>query len=92
VSIDDPISPRETAGLQLVDQKTHASATVEMEHEGDVLKQQPTRSAAAAVDESKDVADKARLAPADAGCPSSLTQVLTREPCGDELSITETLQ
>jgi hypothetical protein len=63
-----------------------------MEHERDVLQQQPTRAAAAAVDEAKDVADEARLAPADARCPSRLTQVLAREPCGDELSITETPQ
>jgi hypothetical protein len=58
---------------------------VQLEHERDVLQEQPARPSATPGDEPKHVVDQARLFAVDAERATCLAEVLAREAGGDQL-------
>src|SRR6202030_2763605 len=78
--VDHAIRPRVAAPIELRGEPAHRLAAIELEHERDVLEQQPARLVLRAVKETKDLPDQAGSATGDSHRPPCLAQILTGNP------------
>ncbi len=67
----------------------HGQTAIETQHEGNILEEQPTWPSLPAREELEESVHKAGSLASYAGCPSTLAQVLAREPRRDQVDIGE---
>jgi hypothetical protein len=87
-AVHDSIGPGVTSLLKFGDQEFHRGATVEVQHEGDILKKNPFRGCRE-IKQAEQFRNEAGLRTADACCLSRLTQVLAGKSGTNYLCITE---
>jgi len=78
--------------LQLVDQEPHSLATIEVEHEGDILEHKPAGAAVSTIQKPKNVTNQSRVVAANSSSSPRLAQVLTGKPGRQDLGIADGLQ
>lgn len=92
-TVDDAVGPCEPPCLKLPNQVAHRLTLFEVEHEGNVLEQQPPGTAALeGVDQAKDVTNQPGVLPIDAGGPTGLAEILTRKSCSQQVNLADRLQ
>ena len=84
-TVDDPVSPPITSALKPLENRIDRRSSLQMEHEVDVLDQDPGNSPH--VEQSEQVINDAALASVEARLVACHRQVLTREPGRDELGV-----
>jgi len=82
--VDHAISPVEAELDQPIREVVHGVTTFELQHERNVLDEEPLR-ASAGRDETQQLVDEAGLCTADTGRPPRLAQILAREAAGHEI-------
>ncbi len=84
-SVDDPVSPRVATRLKLLSEPPHRLAAVELQHERDVLQQQPCRLSLGSVEEPENVIHETRPTAFDTCGLPCLAEVLARKACRHEI-------
>jgi hypothetical protein len=87
--IDNAVRPREAKVFELVDEVSHGPAPFELQHERDILEQQPAWTIFFVAQPFEHFTDEARLLARDSGGRASLAEVLARESRGDEVGLRE---
>ena len=81
--VDNSVCPPEAEPPELGRQVPHPLTSIQLEHEGHVLEEQPRW--VGVFEESEDVTDEPGASAIDPNRPSRLAQILTGEACGDEV-------
>jgi hypothetical protein len=84
-SIDHPVRPAKSQAAELAGEVLHRMASIELQHEGHVLEQEPAWIGG--LEEPEDVAYEAGSAAPDAEGTPGLAEVLAREPGCDEVDV-----
>src|SRR5262249_29050700 len=87
--IDNAVRPHEAEVLELVDEVSHGPAAFELQHERDILEQQPAWTIPLVAQAFEHFTDEARLLARDSGGRARLAEVLAREPRGDQVDLRE---
>jgi hypothetical protein len=87
--IDNAVRPREAKVFELVDEVSHGPAAFELQHERDILKQQPAWTSFFGAQPFEHFTNEARLLARDSGGRASLAEVLAGESRGDEVDFRE---
>lgn len=88
----DAVGPSEAPSFQLVHEKTHALAPIQVEHERDILEKDPTRPSLSSIEETKHVCHQTRVSSTDSRGSTGLTQILAGETSGNQIDIAEALE
>jgi hypothetical protein len=87
--IDNAVRPREAKVFELVDEVSHGPAAFELQHERNILEQQPAWTILFVAQPLEHFTDEARLLARDSGGRASLAEVLAGESRGDEVDLRE---
>ena len=88
--VDDPVGPRVAPVPEPVRQEAHGPTPVQLEHEGNVLKQQPL--GLVPLDEPQELGDETGATARNPGSLAGLAKVLAWEAAGHEIDLGKCLQ